>query len=312
MINTIIIILFVLLLLLYFHHLYIRGQEENTETFENKMDNPEMEREKYDKEFVDFYEITYRDTTDSQKDMEYIIQKSIPSKIQNDVNILIAGCGVGKLASLFKRKYRNVVGVDNSKIMIEKSYELHPNIRFVYGDLTNKNLFEKDTFTHIIFDHNCLNYNDPKVMNQILKNCNSWLKTNGYLVVPIFDKKSIGISPRYYTTSYVDNKGVLHGYTYLNGFAHDGYMIQDDVSGKDNVLLFDKIILEDGNHRIKKTSLFIPEKEDIYEMILKNNFQLESIAKEIKRKQDFYELALFKKGQKIMNVNDLEKKLNKN
>ena len=307
-INKTLIILFIILIIVYSIYLYKRGQYEISETFENKIENNDEYKDIYDKEFVDFYEITYRDFTDLNKDFDFIKEKTIPTNVQNDINILIAGCGVGKLVSLFKKKYKNVIGVDISRNMIQKSYELYPNIKFINGDLVNNSLFKEDEFTHIIFDYNCINYNTPKNMNIILKNCNKWLKTNGFLVVPIFDKQNMGISPRYYTTNYVDDKGVLHGYTYLNGFAHDGYMIYDDASGKDNVLQFDKFILEDNNYRIKKTNLYITEKEEMYDIVLKNNFQLETIAKDLKRKQDYYELAIFKKGKQKMNVDEIEKK----
>tara|TARA_B110000037_G_scaffold222134_1_gene295755 strand:+ start:265 stop:1200 length:936 start_codon:yes stop_codon:yes gene_type:complete len=299
----------IFILILYFIYIYKRHIPH--ETFENRMINDENYTDPFDKEFVDFYEIIYRDSTDLKTDYNFIKEKTLNDPHQENTNILIAGSGVGKLAALFKKNYKNITGVDKSENMIKKSYELNPNIKFIKGDLLNPLLFEKNMFSHIIFDNNALNYNSIKDMNIILHNCSGWLKEKGYLITPIFDQNKMRVSPRYYTTNYIDNKKVVHGYTYLNGFAHDGYLVQDDSKGTDDIIHFDKIILEDGQHRIKKTELFIPKKEDLYETILKRGFVIDTIGTDLKRKQENYELVIFKKTKKIMDVNELEKNYNK-
>ena len=298
--------LFILIILIYFIYIYYR--EKPLEHFEERNNNDSNYIDMYDKEFVDLYENIYRDFSDVKTDFTIIKEKVITSSVQDDVNILIAGSGVGKLASTFKKKFKNITGVDKSESMIQKSYELYPHIKFIKGDLLNEELFKINTFTHIIFDNYTLNYNNDKEREIILKNCNKWLKNDGYLITPIFDQSKMTISPRNYTTSYVDNKGVLHGYTYLNGFAHDGYLIQDDASGKENVLYFDKIILEDGQNRIKKTQLYIPKKEDMYEDIMKEGFKIIYNGTDLKHKLDHYNLVIFKKEKKFMNVNEIQEK----
>ena len=299
---------YIFIIIIFFYFIYIYNREIPIEHFEERMNNDPNYNDPNDKEFVDLYENVYRDFFDANADFNVIKEKTLTNPIQDEINILIAGSGVGKLASVFKKKFKNVTGVDKSENMIRKSYELYPNIKFIKGDLINQELFEPNTFTHIIFDNYALNYNDEKDRNIILKNSHKWLKNNGYLILPVFDQTQMTVSPRHYTTSYVDNKGVLHGYTYLNGFAHDGYIIHDDKSGKENVLYFDKIILEDGQHRIKKTQLFIPKKEDMYEDVLKQGFTINYNGIDIKHKLDHYNLVIFKKERKIMNVNELQEK----
>jgi len=300
--------IYIFIILLFYYFIYLYNRKIPIEHFEDRINNDPNYNDPYDKEFVDLYENIYRDLFDANADFNIIKEKTLTNPVQDEINILIAGSGVGKLASIFKKKFKNITGVDKSENMIRKSYELYPHIKFIKGDLLNKELFEKNTFTHIIFDNYALNYNNEKDRNIIIKNCNNWLKYNGFLIVPIFEQEKMTISPRHYSTSYIDNKGVLHSYTYLNGFAHDGYLIQDDASGKENVLYFDKIILEDGQHRIKKTQLYIPKKEDMYENIMKDGFIITYNGIDIKHKLDHYNLVIFKKEKKFMNVNEIQEK----
>ena len=121
------------------------------------------------------------------------------------------------------------------------------------------------------------------------------------------DSENISRAPRYYTTSYLDNHGIVHGYTYLNNFAHDCYYILDD-EDKNYPVYFDKIILEDGRSRVKKTYMYVPKKEDMFDMVLKENYKLNFIYTDKKQKMEPREIGFFLKQKKNIDVNELEKK----
>ena len=96
---------------------------------------------------------------------------------------------------------------------------------------------------------------------------------------------------------------------YINNFSHDCYLIKDKNS-KDgfNYSYFDKIVLKNNKSRIKKTRLFIPDKEDYYELLLQNGYNVKKIYNFNEFSELFYEVAILKVGPKTINVemNDLK------
>ena len=84
------------------------------ENFEDKFDDHETYDEIYDDEFVNLYEIIYRDFSDIDIDTRLVYSKVIDSNMDKpNINFLVCGSGVGKLCKKIKEKY-NVIGVDIS------------------------------------------------------------------------------------------------------------------------------------------------------------------------------------------------------
>ncbi len=299
----IIIKIILLIVLLYTILLYFR-RNIILENFEDKFEQFEKYNEIYDEEFVDLYEIIYRDYSDIDYDLKIIYSKCFNNN--NNINIMVAGCGVGKMCKKIKEKYDNVIGVDISENMLSKAQMLNPSIKFIRGNLIKQNIFNKNTFSHIIIDERTLYYNKPDEIPKIINNCMVWLKEYGYLVVPVYDQNDLQLACRYYTSKYIDNKGNVHGFTYLNDFSHDCYYLRDE-ENKDLFNYYDKIILDTGNKRIKKTEFYILPKEKIFDIILKNGFDLIYIEKNRIQIVGGYNLAIFKKKQQISTVDELEK-----
>jgi ubiquinone/menaquinone biosynthesis C-methylase UbiE len=285
------------------------------ENFEDKFETFEKYNEIYDQEFVNLYEIIYRDFTDIDYDYKIVESKcfsnkenvmNLSNRDENNISILIAGCGVGKLCKKFKEKYNSVIGLDISELMLNKAQYLYPNIKFTRGNLVKKNIFNNNTFSHIYIDERTLYYNKINEIPTIIFNCMKWLKENGYLIVPIYDPEKLQLACRYYTSKYIDNKGNIHGFTYLNDFSHDCYYIRNE-ENKDIFDYYDKIIFDNGEKRIKKTTFYIPSKESIYDIILKNGFDLIHIEKVRIQIVGGYDLAIFKKKKETTTVDELEK-----
>ena len=243
----------VILLLLYLLYYFLNNSIEN---FDNNEKQEEYE-EPFDKEFVDFYEIIYRDYSDVDFEWKIIKEKGFKN---------------------YDKENSNLICIDQSQNMINKAYELNPNIKFKKYDLVSSDKFENNEFTHIIFDTNTIHYNHEKKIAEMLKNCHKFLKDNGKLIIPVLDSENISRAARYYTTSYLDDHGIIHGYTYLNNFAHDCYYILDE-EDKNFPIYFDKIILEDGRARVKKTGMYVPKKEYMFDLILKEGFKVDYISK---------------------------------
>jgi len=304
--NNFLKILFIILIIFIIIFLAYKYFKVNVlENFEDKFNDHETYEEIYDKEFIDWYEIIYRDYYDIDNDLDVIYKKTLENvKNENDVNFLVCGCGVGKLCKKLKEKFKNVVGVDISENMLKKGQSIYPNVKFVRGNINKSNIFNKNQFTHIIIDERTLYYNDLNSIKNIIKNTFVWLKEEGYLIVPVYEITKLNPASRYYTTKYIDDKGNSHGFTYLNDFSHDCYYIKED----ENIYsYYDKIILDTGNKRIKKTKFYIYSKEVIYDIILNNWFELVYIENIRVQISGNYELAIFKKKKTFISVDELEK-----
>jgi hypothetical protein len=285
--------IFLIIIIYYFINNFIKNfiKKNNVEYFSNNY----IENDIYDKEFVDFYEIIYRDYKDIDYDYKIIENKILKNYKNNDIKILIGGSGVGKNCKKFKEKYDNIVGIDNSESMILFSKKTYPNIKFIKGNLIQKNTFEKNNYDIILLDERTLYYNELFNQEKIINNCFYWLKENSYLIVPIYDPNELQLASRYYSSNYIDDKGYTHGFTYLNDFNHNCYYIKDKENNNEHNF-YDKIVLNDGKYRIKKTKLYIYNKEKTYDIILKNGFKqiyIEPIHIQI---LGGYELAIFKKS----------------
>lgn len=274
------------------------------EHFEDKFEDNESYSEIYDKEFVNLYEIIYRDFSDIEYDTNIVYKKTLNN---NESSFLICGSGTGKLCKKIKEKFSNVIGLDISENMLKKSQNLYPNIKFVRGNIVKKNIFNKNQFSHIYIDERTLYYNSLEEMDEIFKNIHLWLKDDGYMIIPIYDPSKLQLAARYYSSKYIDDKGNIHGFTYLNNFSHDCYYLKDS-ENNDLFNYYDKIIFDTGDKRIKKTIFNIPPKEKIYDLILNNFFDIIYIEDIHIQIVGGYELAIFKKKKNIITVDELEKK----
>jgi ubiquinone/menaquinone biosynthesis C-methylase UbiE len=300
--------LLILLILILIALYYIINKK--IEHFEDKFNDFETHDEIYDTEFVNLYEIIYRDFTDIDYDTKIIYNKTlsgIKNKNNDDVHFLIGGCGVGKLCKKIKERFKNVWGVDISQNILTKAQKTYPNIKFIRGNIIKQNIFAKNQFTHIYIDERTLYYNKTSDIEEIIKNAFTWLKADGYLIAQIYDPDKLQLASRYYTSIYIDNKGNTHGFTYLNNFSHDCYYIKEE----NNVFnYYDKIIFDTGEKRIKKTIFTIPPKEVIYDIILNNGFDVIHIEEIRLQIVGGYELAIFKRKKTEISVNELEQKKN--
>ena len=302
----------ILLIIISFSIIYLSkyGSSLKTiENFEDLIEQNESYQEIYDNEFVDFYEIIYRDYSDIDHDLKLVSSKIFnsnnnPNLEIKDINILVAGSGVGKLCNKFKSLNMNVVGVDISESMLKKSQSLYPNIKFIRGNLANRKIFNDNRFSIIFIDERTLYYNNEIDIEKIIYNCYLWLKEEGYLIVPIYNPEKLQCASRYYSSKYIDDKGNIHGFTYLNDFSHDCYYIKDEETSN-TFYYYDKIILDDGKKRVKKTKFFIPSKEKMFDIILKNGFEIIEIFPVRIQIVGGYDLVIFKKKNKKINVKDL-------
>ncbi len=324
---------------------FLNLSEDIIENYEERMGGKQEKDETpdfYDKEFVDIYETVYRDLTDSKNIIKVMKNKCLDNiKDKNQIKIMIGGCGVNKTGSLLKKDYDNVICVDISENMLLKAQKLHPECKYIHGDLRNPKLFNKSEFSHILLDERTLYYHSNDDMIKIIDNCNKWLANQGFLIIPIYNSKKFLLGSRFYSTHYIDNKNNLHGFTYLNDFSHDCYYIpkiedtneelndiKESANNKDDNKIniknnnnnnntnwysyYDKIILDNGKKRIKRTEFYIPEVNEIYTILLRRYFKIfyKDEFKEGTQIVGSYETVIFRKEKNKMNIDEIEKKFN--
>lgn len=245
----------------------------------------------FDKEYIDIYDIAFNDYNDIKQDM-ILVNKSINIK-QND-NILVIGCGVGKLCNFLKNKYNNITGLDKSTNMIKKSKKNFPNIKYINGNAINNTIFSHNLYNIIFIDERTLLYNTFDEQVNIIINCYDWLNDNGYLIMPIYNKDLLGVASRYYSSNYTDDLGIIHGFTHLNGFTHDCWYL-DEI---DKLEYYEKITLESGHKRVFKFDLYLMEENKLFDLILKTGFIVKDNFDTSKRIISGYQLVVFQKNKK--------------
>lgn len=334
--NLICKILLYILIFLIFIYFMIKIKNaiyEEKEHFQDKLDYSieyllneykEKDDDIFDKEFVDLYDIAYHDFFDINRDNKVIL-KYLPKYNKNTTtsesskeltSIVVGGCGVGKMCKSWKDLgYPNIKGIDFSKHMLKKGETLYPNIDFIRGNLVDPKILPKKSAHLFIIDERTLYMNHTKDIEKIIKNAYHWLYDDGILVVPIYDKNELQLASRYYSTTYIDNLGIVHGFTYLDHFSHDCWYVPDlddnDLDKKDEkserlLMYFDKFTFKDGKKRIKPTLYYFSPKTEIYNIILSSGFEKIHIEPVCTQIVGGYELAIFKKKKNSINVSELQ------
>lgn len=120
--------------------------------------------------------------------------------------ILDLGCGNGRLLELFKGKNVEYVGVDSSKKLIEiarqrstkfKSYDL--NFDFVVGDALDLETNFPNQYFDVILAIAVFHHIPSKELRiQFLKNCFNSLKSNGFLIITVWNLYQTGLLFKYH------------------------------------------------------------------------------------------------------------------
>ena len=193
----------------------IKRDYSNREHFSQKVQKNEPEGI-YDKFYSNLYDDLFK--SDLKNEFEgMIIHKDFLSKWKKGVNILDIGCGTGEHVKILSRYKHHITGVDQSKYMLKvaKKKVDDKNTNFIQGDFLTPNLFKLHQFSHITCLFHTIYY--CKNLSQFFKNCNKWLKPNGYLFLhtintkkfdPILERAS-SLIPFFDPQKYVDNRATM-------------------------------------------------------------------------------------------------------
>ena len=137
--------------------------------------------------YDEFYVALYDDLVEDPNKVEgEMLQVMEVCKMDKSSKVLDVGCGTGHHVSYMKENDVDVIGLDNSQAMINKSKKNYPKCKFIRANATDSFAFSTNDFTHITCFYFTLYYMKDK--KNFFENCNNWLVDKGYLVIHLVDK----------------------------------------------------------------------------------------------------------------------------
>ena len=180
--------LFLFFLILLFI-LLLNNHRSNTiyENYEDMTSGNKFES-KYDDAIYDAFYVKYYDLVHSNKECNIEQLKIIINYAKNNkfVKLLDIGCGTGYHVHMLDKMKYDVIGLDKSAAMIERAKLQYTNCEFINGDFLQNNLFEYNSFTHLI----CLNktfycFKDKELF---FENSNLLLNADGLIIIHIVNR----------------------------------------------------------------------------------------------------------------------------
>jgi ubiquinone/menaquinone biosynthesis C-methylase UbiE len=135
--------LLIILLLLYVSFVYFRR-----EGFKDTATTSEFKTFVNENIYNTFYTHIYDDIIHTIP-CETEVIKMLTPYFHSNPNVLCVGSKTGHIVQLLSET-TEVTGLDNSKAMVELSKKKYPNNKYVFGEYTDNNIFQENTFTIIM------------------------------------------------------------------------------------------------------------------------------------------------------------------
>uniref|UniRef100_A0A6C0DWQ1 Methyltransferase domain-containing protein n=1 Tax=viral metagenome TaxID=1070528 RepID=A0A6C0DWQ1_9ZZZZ len=180
--------LFLILLIIVFY-LLLNNHTNIYENYEDMTSGNKFES-KYDDAIYDAFYAKYYDALHGNKECAIEQLKIIVYYAKNIkfVKLLDIGCGTGYHVHMLTKMKYDVTGLDKSRAMIEKAKMKYKNSSFVVGDFLQNNLFDYNSFTHLI----CLNKTFYCFIDKRLffEKSHLLLNADGILIIHILNRSS--------------------------------------------------------------------------------------------------------------------------
>ena len=245
---------------------------------------------KFDDAIYDAFYSKYYDKIYENKERDVEQLKIVVSYAKNKkfVKFLDVGCGTGYHVNMLNKMNYDVVGLDKSKYMIETAQSKYNNCEFITGDILKNNLFDYNSFTHIL----CLNktFYIIKDKEQFFENCALLLAPGGILIIHLLtrDKFKPFILPKDDTILYnPENYNNAITKNFIKFSANLEYICDYEVlineSSSDNVDYFTEPYscyqekfenFETHNIRKNQINLYIPNIDEIIKLAKSKGFLL--------------------------------------
>ena len=197
-------LLFIVLVIGYFSN-RTSSKNEHIEYFSSGVQLKELTEPKkiYDKFYSGIYDELFTSPARNQFEVLQVRETLLKKFKGGKITLLDIGCGLGHQVDLFNQYKYNAKGLDLSQQMINRAKINYPLLEFKTGDMLDRTLYEPKSFTHITCFFYSVYYIED--IHKLFEGVNSWLKTGGYFVLHLVDKrkfdpvleKSSGLIPLY-------------------------------------------------------------------------------------------------------------------
>jgi SAM-dependent methyltransferase len=226
--------------------------------------------------YDDFYTSIYDELVFNGLKDDYEVGEIInKTGVSSQSIILDIGSGTGHHVAKLKERGFNAIGVDKSSDMVDKAKENFPNYKFLNGDIMNVSLFKPSSFTHILSLYFTTYYMKDK--NLFFKNCMTWLKPGGYLVIHLVEREQFDpilppgnpfllVSPQRYAKERItQTKLIFNNMEYVSNFS---------LNDRSNVATFEEKFKnkETGKVRKNEHTLYMEPDQEILTMAQNNGF----------------------------------------
>lgn len=223
--------------------------------------------------------------SDSKNDFELSILKTASSPITKQTKILDVGSGtghhVGEIINYFDTlNSDNVVGVDISKAMVEKSRENFPEYKtsFIEANIMKQSLFNDNLFTHITCLYFTIYYIKDKY--RFFKNCYNWLQNGGVLLLHMVNRDQFdpiipaGNPLHIINVQNYSKKRITESKVSFNGFDYQSrFNIKPN---EDKAFFIEDFIFKNGKTRRNEHTLYMESQEAILNIAKQAGFTVKS------------------------------------
>lgn len=231
----------------------------------------------FDKFYSNIYDLLLLNNTKNDYEIKNIIKST---NLDKNSKILDVGSGTGHHVGELTNMGYDIIGVDKSKAMVEKSKENYPNANFQIGDVMQPSTIEPGSVSHIFVLYFTIYYIQDKT--QFLKNCMKWLNYGGYLIIHLVDREKFDpilppgnplfiVSPQKYAKERItQTKVTFNDFVYTSNFDLD--------TSKDIATFNEKFKFNDGRVRKHEQILYMEPVDEIVSKAQHAGFFLKSIV----------------------------------
>lgn len=249
----------------------------------------------YDDFYADVYDYLVFNNLKDDYEVGFIINSATPS---SKSKILDVGCGTGHHVASLGAKGFDVLGMDISPSMVQKAKANFPDYKFNVADALDGNVFEPDSFTHILCMYFTIYYFKDKT--QFFNNCFKWLMPGGYLIVHLVDRDKFDpilppgnpllyVSPQRYAKERITSTKVK-----FNDFSYSADFKFDD---KNDKALFIEKFKNDNDGKVRKNehTLYMSDTQQIVDEAQACGFIVEAKADLLQCQYEYQYLYVFVK-----------------
>jgi SAM-dependent methyltransferase len=248
----------------------------------------------YDTFYSNIYDLMVYSQIKNNYEIGEIINKT---NLDERSIILDIGCGTGHHVGLLEDRGYNTIGIDESSAMISKAKNNYPESDFRIANVLNTNIFNYQTFTHILCLYFTIYYIENK--EEFFRNCIGWLKPGGYLVVHLVDRDMFDpilppanplmlLTPQRYAKKRITKSKIKFDDFY--------YTANFELNNRDNIARFkEKFEFNDGKIKKQEHIMYMPTEKEIISIAQSVGFILQGNIDLIHTGYEYNNLYVFVK-----------------